>query len=91
MVLSPLYAMDIKKLGSVLNALHNSETEADVEQMTNNERKAGRVDHRIDEVPQMPVHSIRSAIVETCLQIKPTDSDLPVDVEYNCIFSNNSI
>jgi hypothetical protein len=91
LVLNPFRAMAIKELGSVLNALHHSESEADVEQMTNNERKAERVDHRMDEMSQKPVHSTRSATLETCLQVEPTDSDLPVEVECSCIFCNNSI
>jgi hypothetical protein len=91
LVLNPFRAKAIKELGSVLNALHHSESEADVEQMTNNERKAERVDHRMDEASQKPVHSTRSATVETCLQVEPTDSDLPVEVECSCIFCNNSI
>jgi hypothetical protein len=91
LVLNPFRAMAIKELGSVLNALHHSESEADVEQMTNNERKGERVDHRMDEASQKPVHSTRSATLETCLQVEPTDSDLPVEVECSCIFCNNSI
>lgn len=91
LVLNPFRAMAIKELGSVLNALHHSEFEADVEQMTNNERKAERVDHRMDETSQKPVHSTRSVALKTCLQVEPTDSDLPVEVECSCIFCNNSI
>jgi hypothetical protein len=91
LVLNPLRAMAIKELGSVLNALHYSESKADVEQMTNNERKAERVGHRIDEASQKPVHSARSATLETCLQVEPTNSDLPIEVECSCIFCNNSI
>lgn len=91
LVLNPSRAMAIKELGSVLNALHHSESEADVEQMTNNERKAERVDHRMDEASQKPVHSTRSATLETCFQVEPTDSDLPVEVECSCIFCNNSV
>ena len=87
LVLNPFRAKAIKELGSVLNALHHSESEADVEQMTNNERKAERVDHRMDEASQKPVHSTRSATLETCLQVEPTDSDLPVEVECSCIIS----
>lgn len=83
--------MAIKELDSVLNALYRSESETDVEQMTNSECKNKRVDHRLDEATQKPVHSTRSTILGTCLQIEPAESGLPLEVEGCCIIYNNSI
>jgi len=57
LVRNPFFAMAIKELDSVLNALHNSESEADVEPMTINERKAELIDHQMDEALQH--HCIR--------------------------------
>lgn len=91
LVRNPFSAMAIKGLDSVLNALHNSESEADVEPMTINERKAELIYHRMDEALQTPLHLTRTVVLETCLQIEPTDSDLLVKVECSCIFCINSI
>jgi hypothetical protein len=74
LVLSPFRTMVIKELGSVLNVLHHSESEADVVQMTNDEHKAERVDHRIDEASQKPVHSTRTSKCPRSARGNPSDS-----------------
>lgn len=59
--------------------------------MTINERKAELIGYRMDEALQTSLHSTKTALQETCLQIELIDSDLPVKIECSCIFCINSI
>ena len=66
-VRNPFSAIAIKKQEPVLNTLHHSEYEADVELMTIDERKAEVADYRIEGALQTPLCLTRTVMLETCL------------------------